>query len=41
MKLDHPPALTASDFSPSVCVFESARVGVEEYGDQSVSDSNP
>jgi hypothetical protein len=41
MKLDHPPPLTASDFRPSVYVFESTSVGLEEYGDQSVSDSNP
>jgi hypothetical protein len=41
MKLDHPPPLTARDFNPSVRVFDSARVGVEEYADQSVSDSNP
>jgi hypothetical protein len=41
MTLDHPPPLAARAFSPSVRVFESASVGVEEYGVQSVSDSNP
>jgi hypothetical protein len=41
MKLDQPPPLTASDFCPCVWVFESASVGVDEYADQSESDSNP